>query len=125
VRTATNTLTAAVWFGILSAITGLFSGGFWNGFVNGLTAGFDWSFTTTAGIIVTILFAVLGLIHGVKMAKAESYFGAGGFFAFLWDHLWSLPNTILGSIFALVTVGIAISKPRAKDGPLGAERTHL
>jgi hypothetical protein len=114
VRTATNTLTAAVWFGILSALAGLVAGGLWDGFVNGFRAGFSWAFTTTFGIIVMLLFAVLGLIHGIRMAQAESYFGAGGFIAFLWDHLWSLPNTILGSIFALVTIGIGIDKSLSK-----------
>jgi hypothetical protein len=114
VRTATNALTAAIWSGILSALAGLFAGGVWNGFVNGYTNGFDWAFSTTLGIIITMLFAVLGLIHGIRMAKAESYFGVGGFLAFLWDHLWSLPNTILGSIFAVITIGIDIDKSLSK-----------
>ena len=114
VRTATNMLAAAVWFGILSALAGLFASGVWNGFVNGYTNGFDWAFHTTLGIIVTILFGGLGLIHGIRMAGAESYFGVGGFLAFLWDHSWSLPNTILGSIFALITIGIGIDNSLSK-----------
>jgi hypothetical protein len=114
VRTASNTLAAAVWFGILSALAGLFASGLWDGFVNGFRAGFNWAFTTVFGIIITLLFAVLGLIHGIRMAQAESYFGVGGFLAFLWDHLWSLPNTILGSIFATVTIGIGIDNSLSK-----------
>lgn len=106
VRTVTNALAAAVWFSVISAIFGLFGSGLWSGFIKGWTDGWTWTFNSAVGIIVAIVFAVLGLIHGIRLAQAESYLDAGGFFAFLWDHLWSLPNTIIGSIWCLFTIGI-------------------
>ncbi len=109
VRIASNALAAPVWYGIFSAIAGLFGGGLWDGFKSGWTAGWTWATTDTLGMIVTALFGILGLIHGIRLAQAESYFGAG-FFALIWDHLWSLPNTILGSVFALITLGIGIDQ---------------
>ena len=120
VRTATNVFTLAVILSLLGTLAGpiycipetscSFFQGFLLGFIVGLFFGLYWAFSTTWGIIVTILFVVVGLIHGIRMARAESYFGLKGFLAFLWDHLWSLPNTILGSIFALITIRSGIDK---------------
>ena len=119
VRTATNTLAVPLWSGILFGIYFAIFGEFFDAsfvirFLIGLVfvflAVFNWAFHTVFGIIVTLLFAVLGLIHGIRMAQAESYFGIKGFLAFLWDHLWSLPNTVLGSIFAAITFKIGIDK---------------
>ena len=104
VRTVSNALTAAVWYAIFSAIVGLFSGNFVSGLTGGWEKGWAWSING-AGVFVAFLFAALGLVHGVRLAQAESYFDVGGVFAFLWDHLWSLPNTIIGSIWCLITFG--------------------
>ena len=114
IRMGTNVLAVPIWWGIVSSLLGLFAGGMWSGFIEGFTTGWNWSFGTTTGLIVSALFAVLGMIHGIKLAKAESYFGTGGFLAFLWDHLWSLPNTIVGSVFALITVTGGIDKSMSK-----------
>jgi len=114
VRTISNALIAAVWFSILSAIAGLFGSGLWSGFTKGWTAGWTWAFNDAIGLIVTIVFAVLGLIHGIRLAQAESYFDAGGFFAFLWDHSWSLPNTMIGSVWCLITIGIGIDSSKSR-----------
>jgi hypothetical protein len=120
VRSATNVFTLAVLLSIVGILAGpfycipetscSFFQGFLFGFIVGLFFGLYWAFSTTWGIIVTILFVVVGLIHGIRLARAESYFGVKGFLAFLWDHLWNLPNTILGSIFALITIRIPIDK---------------
>ena len=120
IRTATNTLAFAV---LLSSLGVLIGGlicigntscsvvqGVSLGFALGFLAGFYFAFKTTIGIILTILLAGLGLFHGYRMAQAESYLGLKGFLAFLWDHLWSLPNTIWGSIFAAITFKIPIDK---------------
>jgi hypothetical protein len=119
VCTATNTLAVPVWAAIFFAFLfgffgDFFGAGFFVRFLLGLILGFaavlEWAFRNVFGIITTILFAGLGLFHGYRMAQAESYFGVKGFLALLWDHLWSLPNTVLGSIFAAITFKIPIDK---------------
>lgn len=114
VRTATNMLAVSVWWGIGLAVYKLFDGGnIFSAFGDGFVDGFTWSFTTTAGWVVAAAFGVLGLIHGIRMAVGETYWGVG-FLGFILDNTWSLPNSVVGSLFATVTLGIGIDKSDSK-----------
>lgn len=115
VRVGTNLLAAAVWWGILSGVIALFTAAnMWEGASQGFLTALKWSFTDPVGIIVTVVFAVLGIIHAVRLAVAESQYGILGFFGFLLDNTWALPNTVLGSIFATVTLGISVDKSASR-----------
>ncbi|MGR9117568.1 MAG: hypothetical protein ACU85E_17620, partial [Gammaproteobacteria bacterium] len=106
VRVGTNLLAVPTWAGTLAGCMALFtSETLWAAAHNGFMAGLEWSFQTPFGIFVTLAFGILGIIHAIRLAKAESQYGVLGFVGFLLDNSWALPNTVLGSIFATVTLG--------------------
>jgi hypothetical protein len=118
VRVATNLLVSAVWAGIGAGIIALFGGqDLLASAGSGFGAGFGWSFTP-AGAVIAIVFGIMGGVHGWKMAAAETYDSVGGFIAFLVDNTWSLPNSIVGSAWATVTVGIPTDSLSKGSGSL-------
>lgn len=64
------------------------------------------TFGSTGGKIGAIFGAATGLVHGVSMAAAGTYdWGGWGWLFFVADNSWSLFNSGLGSIFAVLNVG--------------------
>jgi hypothetical protein len=61
-----------------------------------------------AGAVVGgLLGGITGGIHGWAMASAETYDWSSikGWAQFLIDNTWSLPNSLLGSVFATANIG--------------------
>ncbi len=109
VRVGTNVLAVPVWAGILYGAMSLFSAdSLWTAASNGFSAGLEWAFHTPLGGIITGLFGIFGLIHAIRLAIGKSQYGILGFLALLIDNTWSLPNTVLGSVFATITLGISV-----------------
>lgn len=111
IRAASNALAIPLWWGVLAGLSGLLHGRpLWSSGMAGFEAGVDWTMGGPVGLVVSGLFAILGIVHAVRTASAGTYDGPLGFVAFLLDHSWALPNTILASVFATLTAGIAIDK---------------
>ena len=115
VRTATNALTVPVWAAIAGGVVGLFAGQMVSGFTSGFGAGWAFTFSNPIGWILLVLFGVVGLIHGYRMYKVRSYEGPGGVVGLILDHTWSLPNTMVGALFAVVTAGIEADAGHSQD----------
>jgi len=115
VRVVTNLLAVPVWGGIILAVVSLFTADtIREAFGSAFTSSLDWSFTTVPGLIVTGIFGVMGVIHAVRMYQAETYVSGLGFLGFLLDNSWGLPNTVLGSVFASISVGMEIDNTMSK-----------
>lgn len=113
-RAATNLLAVPVWSGVCIGLARLFQGdGLIAGFGAGWERGWQWSYHTPLGWICAGIFGVFGIVHGCRAASAGSYLGGLGFVGLLLDHTWSLPNTVLASIFATITAGISVDKTRS------------
>lgn len=55
---------------------------------------------TLTAVILGAIGLGLGVIHGVVLAKGEGYHNTPrGWFLLIIDHTWSLPNTVVGSLF--------------------------
>jgi hypothetical protein len=114
-RVATNAIAIPIWAAVVGIGIGLFTDEkLFDAIGDSFASTLDWSFTTVPGVIVTVVFAVLGLIHALRLKAAGAYDGVPAFFFFLLDHTWSLPNTIIGSLFALITIGLEIDEPGSK-----------
>ena len=115
IRVATNLLAVPVWGGIILAVVSLFTADtIREAFGSAFSSSLDWSFTTVPGLIVTAIFGVMGVIHAVRMYQAETYVSGLGFLGFLLDNSWGLPNTVIGSLFATITVGMKIDNTMSK-----------
>jgi hypothetical protein len=115
VRVGTNLLAVPVWGGIILAVVSLFTADTVRGaFASAFASSLDWSFTSVPGLMVTGIFGVMGVIHAVRMFQAETYVSGLGFLGFMLDNSWGLPNTVLGSVFATISVGMEIDKPLSK-----------
>ena len=113
VRAATNFLAPAAIGAIVGIALAPFTGGLSLGsLVAGGTAGFmkglAWSLTPGLGMAVAGVSGLIGLWHGIRLAQADSYKSVPGFFAFLLDNTWSLPNTVIGSVFNLFLSGASV-----------------
>ncbi len=115
VRTVTNALTVPAWAAIIGGVVGLFTGQMVAGFTSGFGAGWAFTFSNPIGWILLVLFGVVGLIHGYRMYKVRSYEGPGGVVGFILDHTWSLPNTMVGALFSVVTLGIEADEGNSKE----------
>ncbi len=76
---------------------------------------FHWLFTSTPGLVVTAVLAILGCIHGVRLAVAKTHASGLGVVGLILDSTWASPNQILGSIWATITLYIPIA-PEASRG---------
>ena len=113
-RGATNFLTPAIILGAAFGIAAILTGG---GVIAAAAAGFSqgltWSTSGAAGAFTSTALGFAGMVHGVRLAQADSYKSGVGFLALVLDHTWSLPNTIVGSIFATFTAGKEINKTQS------------
>ncbi len=116
IRAASNILTAPVFGGIVFGIGGLFGadGGLFGGFANGFAAGWDWTFGTIEGLITGLVFVAFGVVHAIRVGIARSYWSGLGVAAFILDHTWSLPNTIVGSLYATIMLWRGIHRQQSK-----------
>ena len=115
VRACSNALAVPIWWGVLQGMASVLQGGpLFRAGVEGFRAGMDWTLDGPLGLICAGLFAVLGIVHAVRAASGGAYDSPLGFVGFLLDHSWALPNTILASIFATLTAGIAVDKTATK-----------
>jgi RHS repeat-associated protein len=71
------------------------------------------------GVAGAIVGGIMGAAHGFAMAYAESYdWGSfGGWAEFLADNTWSLPNSVVGSLFATLNLigGNSVDDATSKD----------
>lgn len=71
---------------------------------------FSWMFTSVGGLITVAVLAILGCIHGVRLAIAQTHVSGLGVLGLIIDSTWASPNQILGSIFATITLYIPIAR---------------
>jgi hypothetical protein len=111
VRVATNMIAVPLWAGIAVVCWKMFSGdNIFDAFGSSFSEVFLWSFSSIGGLVIAIIFGIMGLIHGIKMWMAKTHLSVGAFFGFLADNTWGLPNTVVGSIFATFTVAMEIDE---------------
>jgi hypothetical protein len=115
IRAATNILAPAIFAALIVGIIAVATGGTF-----GVAAGaaflsvLQWQFTNPIGLIVTSALAATGIAHAIRLGQGSSYFSGMGFLAFLLDNTWALPNSIVGSLFALLTAGIPVNRASSR-----------
>jgi fumarate reductase subunit D len=113
--TATNAFAIPVWAAVVGIGIGLFTDkALFDAIGDSFAAALTWSFTTALGVLLVLAFAIFGLIHALRLKAGRAYEGWPAFAFFLVDHTWGLPNTIVGSLFAVVTLGLEIDEPGSK-----------
>ncbi len=70
----------------------------------------QWMFSSAVGLVVVAVLAILGCIHGVRSAIAQTHVSGLGVLGLVLDSTWASPNQILGSIWATVTLYIPIAR---------------
>ena len=118
IRAASNILAMPVWAAILWSLGGLIgvidgADNVFEAFAIGFRTGWEWTFGTLEGVIVGLVFVAFGVVHAIRIGIGRSYASVLGFFAFLFDHTWSFPNTVVGSIFATITLYRDVNKTKS------------